>query len=69
MHKTYDCNGMEGRYINVVNPGVKQHLTLCELEVDSQRTQNLPTPAGNIQQNTKASGNEHNIVLHIFKNT
>lgn len=28
------CNGMEGRYVNIVIPGRKKHLTPCEVEVD-----------------------------------
>ncbi|XP_072548657.1 fucolectin-1-like [Salminus brasiliensis] len=31
---TFQCNGMEGRYINVVIPGRKEYLTLCEVEVN-----------------------------------
>ncbi|MBN3294220.1 FUCL4 protein, partial [Polypterus senegalus] len=30
---SYNCNGMEGRYINVVIPNKKEYLTLCEVEV------------------------------------
>ncbi|XP_051791522.1 uncharacterized protein si:ch211-215k15.4 [Erpetoichthys calabaricus] len=30
---SYNCQGMEGRYVNVVIPGKTQHLTLCEVEV------------------------------------
>ncbi|KAK2902686.1 hypothetical protein Q8A67_007399 [Cirrhinus molitorella] len=30
---TFACNGMEGRYINVVIPGREEYLTLCEVEV------------------------------------
>uniref|UniRef100_A0A3B1JIF4 Si:ch211-215k15.4 n=1 Tax=Astyanax mexicanus TaxID=7994 RepID=A0A3B1JIF4_ASTMX len=30
---TFQCNGMEGRYINIVIPGRKEYLTLCEVEV------------------------------------
>ncbi|CAB1334331.1 unnamed protein product [Coregonus sp. 'balchen'] len=30
---TFQCNGMEGRYVNVVIPGRKEYLTLCEVEV------------------------------------
>ncbi|XP_072548656.1 fucolectin-1-like [Salminus brasiliensis] len=30
---TFQCNGMEGRYINIVIPGRKEFLTLCEVEV------------------------------------
>ncbi|XP_076846232.1 uncharacterized protein LOC143491266 isoform X1 [Brachyhypopomus gauderio] len=30
---SYECKGMEGRYINIVIPGRKEYLTLCEVEV------------------------------------
>uniref|UniRef100_A0A9J8B8P0 Si:ch211-215k15.4 n=1 Tax=Cyprinus carpio carpio TaxID=630221 RepID=A0A9J8B8P0_CYPCA len=30
---TFECDGMEGRYINVVIPGREEYLTLCEVEV------------------------------------
>ncbi|XP_034554314.1 fucolectin-1-like [Notolabrus celidotus] len=29
----FNCNGMEGRYVNIVIPGRKEYLTLCEVEV------------------------------------
>ncbi|XP_029571996.1 fucolectin-4-like [Salmo trutta] len=29
---TFHCNGMEGQYINVVIPGRKEYLILCEVE-------------------------------------
>uniref|UniRef100_A0A668TPG7 Fucolectin tachylectin-4 pentraxin-1 domain-containing protein n=1 Tax=Oreochromis aureus TaxID=47969 RepID=A0A668TPG7_OREAU len=32
--QTFACNGMEGRYINIVIPGRREYLTLCEVEVD-----------------------------------
>ncbi|KAM4633732.1 fucolectin-1-like [Polymixia lowei] len=31
--RTFKCNGMEGRYVNVVIPGRREYLTLCEVEV------------------------------------
>ncbi|XP_037310347.2 fucolectin-like [Pungitius pungitius] len=31
--QTFQCNGMEGRYVNVVIPGRTEYLTLCEVEV------------------------------------
>ncbi|KAJ7985525.1 hypothetical protein DPEC_G00352960 [Dallia pectoralis] len=34
LSSTFQCNGMEGRYINVVIPGRKEYLTLCEVEVN-----------------------------------
>uniref|UniRef100_UPI003AAFECB7 uncharacterized protein n=1 Tax=Centroberyx gerrardi TaxID=166262 RepID=UPI003AAFECB7 len=30
---TFQCNGMEGRYVSIVIPGRKEYLTLCEVEV------------------------------------
>ncbi|XP_048039126.1 uncharacterized protein LOC125263968 [Megalobrama amblycephala] len=30
---SYSCNGMEGRYVNLIIPGDKKILTLCEVEV------------------------------------
>ncbi|KAM7382936.1 hypothetical protein PAMP_002630 [Pampus punctatissimus] len=31
--QTFQCNGMNGRYVNIVIPGRKEFLTLCEVEV------------------------------------
>ncbi|XP_062395740.1 fucolectin-6-like [Sardina pilchardus] len=31
--KTFECYGMEGRYVTVVIPGRAEYLTLCEVEV------------------------------------
>ncbi|XP_076136639.1 uncharacterized protein LOC143119200 isoform X1 [Alosa pseudoharengus] len=31
--KTFECHGMEGRYVTVVIPGRVEYLTLCEVEV------------------------------------
>lgn len=36
--RTISCNGMEGRYINIVIPGKKQYLTLCEVKVTGSPT-------------------------------
>uniref|UniRef100_A0A7N8XH55 Fucolectin-7-like n=1 Tax=Mastacembelus armatus TaxID=205130 RepID=A0A7N8XH55_9TELE len=33
----YDCNGMDGRYVNIVIPGRAEYLTLCEVEVYGSR--------------------------------
>ncbi|XP_073669529.1 uncharacterized protein [Paramisgurnus dabryanus] len=30
---SYSCNGMIGRYVNVVMTGIQSHLSLCEVEV------------------------------------
>ncbi|XP_068994737.1 uncharacterized protein [Embiotoca jacksoni] len=34
--QTFECNGMEGSYINIVIPGRKEYLTLCEVEVEAE---------------------------------
>ncbi|XP_033496815.2 fucolectin-1-like [Epinephelus lanceolatus] len=34
---TFQCNGMNGRYINIVIPGRAEYLTLCEVEVYGSR--------------------------------
>ncbi|XP_073669525.1 fucolectin-5-like [Paramisgurnus dabryanus] len=34
---SYSCNGMEGRYVNVVMTGRTSHLSLCEVEVYGKR--------------------------------
>lgn len=31
--ETFECNGMEGRYVTVVIPGRAEYLILCEVEV------------------------------------
>lgn len=41
----YFCDGMEGRFINIVIPGKTQSLTLCEVEITGQPTEK-PAPAG-----------------------
>uniref|UniRef100_A0A671TX53 Fucolectin tachylectin-4 pentraxin-1 domain-containing protein n=1 Tax=Sparus aurata TaxID=8175 RepID=A0A671TX53_SPAAU len=30
--KTFECRGMEGRFVNIVIPGRREFLTLCEVE-------------------------------------
>lgn len=56
---------MEGRYINTVNPGMKQHLTLCELEVDGRQSKNPPSLAGNTFQNGEVAINLSSVFLHV----
>nr|XP_055055305.1 uncharacterized protein LOC129440151 [Misgurnus anguillicaudatus] len=34
---SYSCNGMEGRYVNVVMTGLPSNLSLCEVEVYGKR--------------------------------
>ncbi|KAJ8354159.1 hypothetical protein SKAU_G00217260 [Synaphobranchus kaupii] len=38
--RTYQCHGMEGRYISIVLPGKEKYLTLCEVEVNGSVTHN-----------------------------
>lgn len=47
LSRTYDCNGMEGRYINIVIPGKMTYLTLCEVKVVGKPSENL-FPAGDL---------------------
>ncbi|XP_041090150.1 fucolectin-like [Polyodon spathula] len=49
---TICCNGLKGRYVNVVLPGKSQYLTLCEVEVFG-----VPTPE------CKRKPNEVNVAL------
>ncbi|XP_070691006.1 uncharacterized protein [Pempheris klunzingeri] len=35
--QNFQCNGMDGRYINIVNPGKSEYLVLCEVEVYGSR--------------------------------
>ncbi|XP_013876837.1 uncharacterized protein LOC106526710 [Austrofundulus limnaeus] len=35
--ETFQCDGMDGRYINIVIPGRKEYLTLCEVEVHASK--------------------------------
>ncbi|KAJ8288400.1 hypothetical protein COCON_G00010590 [Conger conger] len=38
--RTYECHGMEGRYVSIVLPGKEKYLTLCEVEVNSSFIEN-----------------------------
>ncbi|XP_032373504.1 fucolectin-1 isoform X2 [Etheostoma spectabile] len=35
--EVFQCNGMDGRYVNIVIPGRSEYLTLCEVEVYGSR--------------------------------
>ncbi|KAI9515412.1 hypothetical protein NQZ68_026146 [Dissostichus eleginoides] len=35
--ETFQCNGMDGRYVNIVIPGINEYLALCEVEVYGSR--------------------------------
>ncbi|XP_076592863.1 uncharacterized protein LOC143324359 [Chaetodon auriga] len=37
--RNFQCNGMDGRYVNIVIPGKTEHLLLCEVEVYGSRAQ------------------------------
>lgn len=43
---TVYCNEMEGRYVNVVIPGQKRFLKLCEVEITGEPVEK-PQAAGN----------------------
>ncbi|XP_059195109.1 fucolectin-4-like [Centropristis striata] len=35
--ETFECDGMDGRYVNIVVPGRSEYLVLCEVEVHGSR--------------------------------
>ncbi|XP_035862275.1 fucolectin-like [Sander lucioperca] len=35
--ETFQCNGMDGRYVNIIIPGRSEYLCLCEVEVYGSR--------------------------------
>uniref|UniRef100_UPI003AAE69FF uncharacterized protein n=1 Tax=Centroberyx gerrardi TaxID=166262 RepID=UPI003AAE69FF len=51
--QTFKCNGMEGRYVNIVIPGRNEYLTLCEVEVYGEVVEDS-VPSGN---NVAVGGN------------
>ncbi|XP_047454989.1 uncharacterized protein LOC125016511 [Mugil cephalus] len=50
--KTFVCNGMEGRYINIVIPGRREYLTLCEVEVDGELSAKNIARGGQVAQSS-----------------
>uniref|UniRef100_A0A3Q1JJ18 Fucolectin tachylectin-4 pentraxin-1 domain-containing protein n=1 Tax=Anabas testudineus TaxID=64144 RepID=A0A3Q1JJ18_ANATE len=50
--KTYNCNGMKGRYVNIVIPGRRATLTLCEVEVTGQPSLNTAPAGGKVTQSS-----------------
>uniref|UniRef100_A0A6I8SNS5 Fucolectin uncharacterized LOC100491211 n=1 Tax=Xenopus tropicalis TaxID=8364 RepID=A0A6I8SNS5_XENTR len=48
------CNGMEGRYLSVVIPGRKEHLTLCEVEVYGEESPNQEVSEMNLARKGEA---------------
>ncbi|KAG7469845.1 hypothetical protein MATL_G00133170 [Megalops atlanticus] len=49
---TFQCNEMEGRYVNVFLPGREKYLTLCEVEVNGSAVPDeiLPTPSNGFKK-------------------
>ncbi|KAM6936633.1 fucolectin-5-like [Lycodopsis pacificus] len=41
---TFQCSGMEGRYVNIVIPGRREYLTLCEVEVTGVKVPEVEDP-------------------------
>ncbi|XP_026149696.1 uncharacterized protein LOC113122506 [Mastacembelus armatus] len=50
--KTFECNGMEGRYVNIVIPGRQEYLTLCEVEVTGQLSETNIARGGKVTQSS-----------------
>ncbi|XP_074533309.1 uncharacterized protein LOC141796221 [Halichoeres trimaculatus] len=40
--QTFQCQGMEGRYVNIVIPNRNEYLALCEVEVTGEPAGNIP---------------------------
>uniref|UniRef100_A0AAX7SJC3 Fucolectin tachylectin-4 pentraxin-1 domain-containing protein n=1 Tax=Astatotilapia calliptera TaxID=8154 RepID=A0AAX7SJC3_ASTCA len=58
--QTFACNGMEGRYINIIIPGRTEYLTLCEVEVDgtlSGKSLSQSSTYGNAKPENAIDGN------------
>ncbi|XP_049901636.1 uncharacterized protein LOC126391154 [Epinephelus moara] len=54
--KTFVCNGMEGQYVNIVIPGRRKYLTLCEVEVTGQLPASNIAQFGRVTQSSVLSG-------------
>uniref|UniRef100_A0A3Q1KGE1 F5/8 type C domain-containing protein n=1 Tax=Anabas testudineus TaxID=64144 RepID=A0A3Q1KGE1_ANATE len=50
--KTYDCKGMEGRYVNIVISRQKEYLTLCEVEITGQPSVTNIARGGKVTQSS-----------------
>ncbi|XP_034776544.2 LOW QUALITY PROTEIN: fucolectin-5-like [Acipenser ruthenus] len=50
--RTYSCSGMEGLYVNMVIPGKKEYLCLCEVEVYAVPSNKDCCSKGCIQNNS-----------------
>lgn len=61
---TFYCNEMEGRYVNVVIPGEKRFLTLCEVEITGEPVEK-PRAAGNIKP---IYYNTCSLKIHVYIN-
>ncbi|XP_034722177.1 uncharacterized protein LOC117941196 isoform X2 [Etheostoma cragini] len=53
--KTFVCNGMEGRFVNIVIPGREEFLTLCEVEVTGHALGNTAPTDTNIARGGKVT--------------
>ncbi|XP_063756498.1 uncharacterized protein LOC134875783 [Eleginops maclovinus] len=53
---TFECNGMEGQYVNIVIPGKNGILTLCEVEVNGQPSATNIAKGGRVSQSSLAVG-------------
>uniref|UniRef100_A0A667WKP7 F5/8 type C domain-containing protein n=1 Tax=Myripristis murdjan TaxID=586833 RepID=A0A667WKP7_9TELE len=50
--QTFKCNGMRGRYVNIVIPGKRQYLTLCEVEVYGEPARDIVPTGGKVAQSS-----------------
>uniref|UniRef100_A0A673MQS3 Si:ch211-215k15.4 n=1 Tax=Sinocyclocheilus rhinocerous TaxID=307959 RepID=A0A673MQS3_9TELE len=61
---TFECHGMEGRYINVVIPGWEEYLTLCEVEFFIQNYEFTWNPCIDLGENVALKGKATQISLY-----
>ncbi|XP_063735181.1 uncharacterized protein LOC134861701 [Eleginops maclovinus] len=53
---TFECNGMEGQYVNIVIPGRQEFLTLCEVQVTGQPSAANIAKGGTVTQSSLGEG-------------
>ncbi|KAJ8415645.1 hypothetical protein AAFF_G00402020 [Aldrovandia affinis] len=53
---TFQCHEMEGRYVNIIQPGCYKFLTLCEVEVNATQTGNAASGGKATQSSTAYGG-------------
>ncbi|XP_068179810.1 uncharacterized protein [Antennarius striatus] len=60
---TFQCHGMDGRYVNIVRPGKTQSLVLCEVEVYGARNMTVRVLLVLLLLGTSSATNHPNVAL------